>query len=151
MRQAAPDARVLSLRIMHSDDVVYEGDLLCALALLADRIAAAEDGSMAEMVDVVSLSLGYFDESAADVAYSSGLWQVIQVLLDLGVAVVAAAGQLLDHPPVLPGGVQPAAVAGPGDQRRRAQPERLQGAVQRRRPLGSGLGGGRGGGQQLSR
>jgi Subtilase family len=92
VRQAAPDARVLSLRIMHSDDVVYEGDLLCALALLADRIAAAEDGGMAEMVDVVSLSLGYFDESAADVTYSSGLWQVIQVLLDLGVAVVAAAG-----------------------------------------------------------
>jgi hypothetical protein len=92
VRQAAPDARVLSIRIMHSDDVVYEGDLLCALALLADRIAAAEDGSMAEMVDVVSLSLGYFDESSADVTDSSGLWQVIQVLLDLGVAVVAAAG-----------------------------------------------------------
>ena len=92
VRQAAPDARVLAIRIMHSDDVVYEGDLLCALAHLADRIAAAEGGSMAEMVDVVSLSLGYFDESAADVAYSSGLWQVIQLLLDLGVAVVAAAG-----------------------------------------------------------
>jgi hypothetical protein len=92
VRQAAPDARVLSIRIMHSDDVVYEGDLLCALALLADRIAAAEDGSMEEMVDVVSLSLGYFDESPADIAYSSGLWQVIKVLLDLGVAVVAAAG-----------------------------------------------------------
>jgi len=97
VRQAAPDARVLSIRIMHSDDVVYEGDLLCALALLADRIAAAEegstgDGSMAEMVDVVSLSLGYFDESPADAVYGSGLWQVIQVLLDLGVAVVAAAG-----------------------------------------------------------
>ena len=92
VRQAAPDCRVLSIRIMHSDDVVYEGDLLCALALLADRIAAAENGSMAGMVDVVSLSLGYFDESAADITYSSGLWQVIQVLLDLGVAVVAAAG-----------------------------------------------------------
>jgi Subtilase family len=92
VRQAAPDARVLSIRIMHSDDVVYEGDLLCALALLADRIAAAEGGSMAEMVDAVSLSLGYFDESAADIADSSGLWAVIQVLLDLGVAVVAAAG-----------------------------------------------------------
>jgi Subtilase family len=92
VRQAAPDTRVLSIRIMHSDDVVYEGDLLCALALLADRIAAAEDGSMEQMVDVVSLSLGYFDESPADIAYGSGLWQVVQVLLDLGVAVVAAAG-----------------------------------------------------------
>jgi hypothetical protein len=92
VRQAAPDARVLSIRIMHSDDVVYEGDLICALALLADRIAAAESGSMAEMVDVVSLSLGYFDESSADVAYGCGLWQIIRLLLDMGVAVVAAAG-----------------------------------------------------------
>ena len=92
VRQAAPDARVLAIRIMHSDDVVYEGDLLCALALLADRIAAAEQGDMAGMVDVVSLSLGYFDESSADVTDSSGLWQVIRLLLDLGVSVVAAAG-----------------------------------------------------------
>lgn len=92
VRQAAPDAQVLAIRIMHSDGVVYEGDLICALSLLADRIAVAEAGDMAGMVDVVSLSLGYFDESAADVRYSSGLWQVIDVLLDLGVAVVAAAG-----------------------------------------------------------
>ena len=92
VRQAAPDARVLSIRIMHSDDVVYEGDLLCALALLADRIAVAEQGDLAGMVDVVSLSLGYFDESSADVTGSSGLWQVIRLLLDLGVCVVAAAG-----------------------------------------------------------
>ncbi len=92
VRQAAPDARVLAIRIMHSDDVVYEGDLLCALAQLADRIAAAEQGSMAEMVDVVSLSLGYFDESSSDVTYSSGLWQAIRLLLDMGVSVVAAAG-----------------------------------------------------------
>ena len=68
MRQVAPDARVLAIRIMHSDDVVYEGDLICALRLLANRIAAAEPGDLAEMVDVVSLSLGYFDESAADVS-----------------------------------------------------------------------------------
>jgi subtilisin family serine protease len=92
VRQAAPDARVLAIRIMHSDNMVYEGDLLCALALLADRIATAEERGTSEMVDVVSLSLGYFDESTADVAYSSGLWQVIQLLLEMGVAVVAAAG-----------------------------------------------------------
>jgi subtilisin family serine protease len=47
---------------------------------------------MAAMVDVVSLSLGYFDESPADVAFSSGLWLAIEKLLGLGVAVVAAAG-----------------------------------------------------------
>jgi len=95
VRQVVPDARVLSLRIMHSDGIVYEGDLTCALALLADRIAAAEAGGkpgMAEMIDVVSLSLGYFIEQADDVTYTSGLRQVIDSLLGMGVAVVAAAG-----------------------------------------------------------
>lgn len=92
VRQVAPDARVLAVRIMHSDGVVYEGDLVCALGLIADRVAAAEAGAMDRMVDVVSLSLGYFEESSADVTYSSGLWQAIKLLLDMGVTVVAAAG-----------------------------------------------------------
>ena len=92
VRQVSPDARVLAVRIMHGDGVVSEGDLIHALGLLADRIADAQQGDLTAMVDVVSLSLGYFDESAADVAYSSGVWQAIEVLLSLGVAVVAAAG-----------------------------------------------------------
>jgi subtilisin family serine protease len=101
VRQIVPDARVLALRVMHSDGVVYEGDLLCALGRLAARVALAqagtgtgqgEVGSMARMVDVVSLSLGYFDETADDVSFSTGLLQVIDLLLSLGVPVVAAAG-----------------------------------------------------------
>ena len=92
VRQVAPRSKVLSLRIMHSDGIVYEGDLICALALLAERVAAAISGDMTGMVDVICLSLGYFSESAADVAYSTGLRDVIDVLLGLGVAVIAAAG-----------------------------------------------------------
>jgi Subtilase family len=92
VRQVAPDAEVLSVRIMHSDGVVYESDLTCALHLIAQRIAAALRGDMAKMVDVVSLSLGYFSESAADVTYSSGLLQVIDAITGMGVPVVAAAG-----------------------------------------------------------
>ena len=42
VRQVAPDARVLAIRVMHSDDIVYEGDLLCALTMLVSRIALAE-------------------------------------------------------------------------------------------------------------
>ena len=92
VRQVAPDAQVLAIRIMHSDGVVYEGDLVNGLALLADRIAGAEAANMPRMVDVVSLSLGYFDETTADVTYSSGLWLLIRLLLSMGVPVVAAAG-----------------------------------------------------------
>ncbi|HUN33283.1 MAG TPA: S8 family serine peptidase [Trebonia sp.] len=93
IRQAAPDATVLSIRIMHSDGVVREGDLLYALALLADRVAAAQAaGDTTGMIDIVSLSLGYFNDSKADVAYTSALRQVIDELLDTGVLVTAAAG-----------------------------------------------------------
>jgi subtilisin family serine protease len=92
VRQVAPDAEVLSVRIMHSDGIVYEGDLTCALAQLASRVQTALAGDLAEMVDVVCLSLGYFSESAADVAYSSGLQQVIAALTGMGVTVIAAAG-----------------------------------------------------------
>jgi Subtilase family len=92
VRQVVPDARVLAIRVMHSDDVVYEGDLICALSMLVNRIALAQANDSDKMVDVVSLSLGYFSESAGDEAFSVPLWQVIEALLDMGVVVVAAAG-----------------------------------------------------------
>jgi len=92
VRQVAADAQVLAIRIMHGDGIVNEGDLLCALRHVAKRIALAEAGDMTAMVDVVSLSLGYFSESAAHATHSSGVRKGIDVLLALGVIVVAAAG-----------------------------------------------------------
>ena len=104
VRQVAPNAQVLAVRIMHSDGIVYEGDLIHALGLLAERVAFAEAGDMAAMVDVVSLSLGCFDESPADVDFSSGLWLAIEILLGLGVTVVAAAGNYSTSRPFFPAG-----------------------------------------------
>ena len=92
VRQVAPDAQVLAIRIMHSDDLLYEGDIICALRHLARRIVRAEAGDPAAMVDVVSLSFGYFSESRHGEVVTSGLGRVIKVLLSLGVVVVAAAG-----------------------------------------------------------
>jgi hypothetical protein len=102
VRQVVPDARVLAVRIIHSDDVCYEGDVICALRHLATRIALAADGDPAAMIDVVSLSFGYFAESAADLVLTSGLWQAIEILLDLGVVVVAAAGNYSTSRPFYP-------------------------------------------------
>jgi subtilase family protein len=92
VRQVAPDARILALRVMHPDDVAYTGDILCALRHLAKRIALRAPDDVAAMVDVVSLSFGYFSESPASEAAHSGLWRVIKILLRLGVVVVAGAG-----------------------------------------------------------
>jgi Subtilase family len=91
VRQVAPDARVLAVKVMHSGGLIYEGDLLTGLRELAKRVALAEAGDMTKMVDVVSLSLGYFSETEPK-KFTSGLRDVIEVLLSLGVAVVAAAG-----------------------------------------------------------
>ena len=102
VRQVVPDARVLAVRIIHSDDVCYEGDVICALRHLATRIALAADGDPAAMIDVVSLSFGYFAESAADLVLTSGLWQAIEILLGLGVGVVAAAGNYSTSRPFYP-------------------------------------------------
>ncbi len=92
VRQVAPDARVLALRVLHADDVAHEGDIICALRHLIHRIELAEPGDLAGVVDVVSLSFGYFSESRHDKAMTSGLWKAVEKLLSLGVVVVAAAG-----------------------------------------------------------
>jgi subtilisin family serine protease len=96
VRQVAPDAQVLAIRVMHSDGVAYESDVIDALGLLAERIALAEEGDPASTVDVVSLSLGFFSESPDDVV-TSPLGQVIEELLRLGVTVVAAAGNFATY------------------------------------------------------
>ena len=92
VRQVVPDARVLAIRVMHTDDVAYEGDIICGLRHLIKRIELAAPGDLAGMVDVVSLSFGYFSESPHDKMVTHGLWKAIKALLDLGVVVVAAAG-----------------------------------------------------------
>jgi subtilisin family serine protease len=96
VRQVVPDAEVLAIRVMHSDGIAYEGDLLEALKQIVTRVQGAQNGTsgMDEMVDVVSLSMGYFCESPTATAASanSPLCKVIQKLAGLGVAVVAAAG-----------------------------------------------------------
>jgi hypothetical protein len=93
VRQACPEADTLAIRVVHSDGVAYEGDVLLALHLLADRVRDAQANNRPElMVDIVSLSLGYYEENPADVAYTGQFGAAIADLLGLGVLVVAAAG-----------------------------------------------------------
>jgi hypothetical protein len=93
IRQACPEADTLAIRVVHSDGVAYEADVLLALHLLVDRVRAAQAGNQPEqMVDIVSLSLGYYEENPADLAYTGQFGTVVAELTGLGVLVVAAAG-----------------------------------------------------------
>ena len=100
VRQIAPDANVLMIRVLHSDGVAYEGDVLTALGALVDRVVLArESGTAEDMIDVVSLSIGYYDESAGipqpgpqTLVDSPLIAAYLTKLTSLGVLVVAAAG-----------------------------------------------------------
>lgn len=93
IRQACPEADTLAIRVVHSDGVAYEADVLLALHLLADRVREAQANNRPQdLVDIVSLSLGYYLEDPVDVAFTGKFAAVIAELLGLGVLVVAAAG-----------------------------------------------------------
>ncbi|MET0236243.1 MAG: S8 family serine peptidase [Kibdelosporangium sp.] len=93
VHQSAPEADVLAVRVMHSDGVAYESDVLLALEGLAHRVEQAQQGgSLDDMIDVVSLSLGYFDEAGAPSQFTGHLLAVLDRLRELGVLVFAAAG-----------------------------------------------------------
>jgi subtilisin family serine protease len=93
IRQICPDADILAIRVMYGDGAVPEGDLLEALNRLLLRQALAQTLNKPNwLVDVVSLSLGYYHELPADFAYDQLLVETLRQLGALGVAVVAAAG-----------------------------------------------------------
>jgi len=125
VRQVAPDSNVLMIRVLHSDGVAYEGDVLTALGALVDRVTRAQlNGPAEDMIDVVSLSIGYYDESAGipqagpqNLTDSPAIAAYLEQLTGLGVLVVAAAGNdstsrpfypaaLAADPPVAGGGPQ---------------------------------------------
>lgn len=106
IRQLAPDAEVRSIRIMHNDGVAHENECLAALAALADEAERARAGDeTAKPVDIVSLSWGYVDEDIpgeVPAQVHSALRALIERLNGLGIAVVAAAGNLASSRPFYP-------------------------------------------------
>lgn len=105
IRQTCPDAKVLAIRVMPSDGVVEEHQLCIALNKLLVRQAQAQaNGTPDEVVDVMSLSLGYYHEDPDDVRYSSVLAGTLGSFAALGVAVVTAAGNDHTSTPFFPAG-----------------------------------------------
>jgi subtilisin family serine protease len=102
VHQMCPDARVLSLRVLHSDGYSTESSVLFALDWLRDRVERAiADGEPDKLVDVVSLSLGFYPETA-DPAEVTQVSDAIARLTALGVLVVSASGNDATTRPFLP-------------------------------------------------
>lgn len=102
IRQHAPVADVLSVRVLQPDNVCYESDLLLALhMLLADVRDARHTGNPDGIVDVVSLSLGYYPEDP-DEPQATRIEDVLRELAGEGVLTVACAGNDSTARPFLP-------------------------------------------------
>ena len=93
IRQKCPDANIVAVRVMSSDGAVAERELLDALKLLVVRQHAAQaTGDLANMIDVVCLSLGYYHEQPEDITFDPVLLDPLRALGECGVAVVVSAG-----------------------------------------------------------
>ena len=146
VRQACPDALILDIRLFGNSGVVAESALLRSLQLLALRQALALNGDTDyQVVDVVSMSLGYYHEQPEDSDFDALLHGPIRVLGKYGAAVVVSAGNDATARPIYPAAFAPyqgGSVAGrgcgrPGDVRRRPQPRQHHRAVQQRRRVGA--------------
>ncbi len=108
IRQAAPNARVFSIRVMHPDGFAHESDVQLALAYLTNetqRAQAGDPGALA--VDVVSLSMGFFPETSFEITVRDNFATALDKVTAAGITVVAAAGNFSSsrefHPAALAG------------------------------------------------
>lgn len=102
IRQACPQADIVSLAVMGADGMVPESTLTDALALVARR-----QREQPGWTDAVVLSLGYYSETDDDVAYSTRLKKILVELSAAGVAVFCAAGNDASSRPSYPAAFAP--------------------------------------------
>jgi hypothetical protein len=102
VHQNCPDARVLSLRVLHTDGICTDVSVLLGLEWLRRRVQLAiKNNQPDQMIDVVSLSLGFYPERN-DHTTGQLLAGAVARLTDLGVVVVAAAGNDATLRPFVP-------------------------------------------------
>lgn len=99
IRQVAPDARILSVPVMHSDGAVWADHLINAFGWLYEKAKQIEG-----FVDIVCCPITVEAVLPADQALLGWLRRVVGALGELGVQVVVAAGNTGSETPTFPGG-----------------------------------------------
>jgi subtilisin family serine protease len=97
IRQAAPDANVIAVRVADSDGTVLESELIGALEEL---VVQKERGVI--QLDILNLSLGFYHETPEDGRFSTRLFDVLKDLRSHGVIVVCSAGNDATDRPAFP-------------------------------------------------
>jgi subtilisin family serine protease len=108
IRQKCPTATILAVRVIESDGVVAEADLIEALNKLWLRQKLAIISRQSDqLIDVVSMSLGYYHEDSDDLKVDPLLLAPIRALAQLGVVIVASAGNDSTTRPMYPAAFAP--------------------------------------------
>ncbi len=108
IRQLAPVAQIYVMRVMQPYGFAHESDVCRALERIAEQTSLAlDDPDTGKMVDVVSLSLGYFHETPQEVEVTGRITEALRKLTSLGVTVVAAAGNFSTSREFYPAALSP--------------------------------------------
>lgn len=101
IRQGCPEAVIMSVPVMGNDGLAEEGDILAALnALLRRHVDAQEGERLDEVVDVLSLSMGYYAEG--EDYETSPIAGILGRFAEHGVLVVAGVGNDATSAPFVP-------------------------------------------------
>lgn len=93
IRQRCPSARILPVRVMLGDGICDELDLIPALeGLYLWQLAALDGRADVPPIDVLNLSMGYYHEDPDAVTGEEAVFGLLKALADLGVLIVAGAG-----------------------------------------------------------
>jgi subtilisin family serine protease len=110
VHQACPDADILSWRVVPSEGPIVESDLVASLAQVAElvrRFHADGEAGGGRMIDVLSLSMGYYHETPQDRLFDPTLHAILEDLSAMGTLVVCSAGNDATSRPSFPAAFAP--------------------------------------------
>jgi subtilisin family serine protease len=108
IRQKCPVATILAIRVIQADGVVTEADLLETLnKLWLRQKLAIKNSKPQELIDIVSMSLGYYHEDFEDLQFDPLLLAPIRALAQLGVMIVVSSGNDATTRPMYPAAFAP--------------------------------------------
>lgn len=101
IRQVAPEADIVSVRVADSEGFVLEGAFMLAVRSLVKWMARTQRQG-GRQIDVLSISLGYYHETPEDDLFDRTLSELLRAARHRGCAVVCSAGNDATDRPTFP-------------------------------------------------
>ncbi len=101
VRQVAPEADIISVRVADSQGALMEGDFMLAIRTLVKMMALPKSKG-GRQIDVINLSLGYYHETPEDEFFDRTLSELLLAARRRGCAVVCSAGNDSTDRPAFP-------------------------------------------------